>query len=135
MRNGLLGVLAGVLLIAGCSTVVSDAILRYHAAAAEVQLGMERDAVLLMLEPTQATLPLSRRKPPEQFFEVVDGQQRLVEIYFYRSRTNGDGLMTDDEFMPYVFHDGKLAAIGWTAIGGPKTQAQPTPEQHIHIVR
>ena len=129
------GLLAGLLLLVGCSTSVSDAILRYHSAAAEVQLGMDRDAVLLKLEPTQAELPLSRRKPPEQYYEVIDGRQRLVEIYFYRSRTNHDGLMTDDEFMPYVFHDGKLAAIGWTAIGGPKTQAQPTPEQHIHIVR
>lgn len=135
MRIVYAGVLTGLLLLAGCASPVSEAILKFHEAASNVQLGAERDAVLLILEPTQATLPLAERKAPEQYFETEDGRQRLVEIFFYRSRTNHDGILTDDEFTPYIFHDGKLAAIGWTTIGGPQTQAQPKTEQHIHIVR
>ena len=92
---------------------------------------MSKDAVLEILNPTQQILPLSQRRGSEQY--TKDGGH--VEIYFFRSHVNYDRILTDDEFTPYIFHDGKLAAIGWTAIGGPKTQAQPIPEQHITIIR
>ena len=122
-------------LLCGCSNSVELAIERYHTASPQVQLGMERDQVLLILTPTQEGLPLRHSKEPEMYYEVVDGQSRFVEIFFFRSQTNYDGILTDDEFTPYVFHDGKLVAVGWTAIGGPKTQAQPIPQQHIQILR
>jgi len=115
----------------GCSNSVSTAINRYHAARPQIQLGMSKDAVLKILEPTQQGLSLRRSRGPEQY--IQDGVH--VEIYFFRSHANYDKILTDDEFTPYVFHDGKLQAIGWTAIGGPKTQAQPIPEQHITIIR
>jgi hypothetical protein len=118
-------------LLCGCSNSLSKAISQYHAAAPQVELGMSKDAVLEILKPTQERLSLRQTRGPEQYMQ--DGVH--VEIYFFRSNSNYDQIVTDDEFTPYIFHDGKLAAIGWTAIGGPKTQAQPIPEQHITIIR
>lgn len=115
----------------GCSNPVGTAVNNYRTVAPQVHLGMSKDAVLEILNPTQQILPLSQRRGPEQY--TKDGGH--VEIYFFRSHVNYDRILTDDEFTPYIFHDGKLAAIGWTAIGGPKTQAQPIPEQHITIIR
>ena len=115
----------------GCSNAVGTAISRYHVVAPQIHLGMDKDAVLRILEPTQEGLTLRQRRGPEQYTQ--DGGH--VEIYFFRSGANYDKILTDDEFTPYIFHDGKLAAIGWTAIGGPKTQTQPIPEQHITIIR
>ncbi len=129
--------LCGVLmcLLGGCSNSVELVIQRYHQFSPQVELGMERDEVLLILTPTQEGLPLRHSKEPESYYEVTDGQSRFVEIFFFRSQTNYDGIVTDDEFTPYIFQNGKLTAIGWTAIGGPKTQAQPIPQQHINILR
>ena len=115
----------------GCSSAVGTAISRYHVVAPQIQLGMDKEDVLRALEPTQEGLTLRQTRGPEQYTQ----DNVHVEIYFFRSGANYDKILTDDEFTPYIFHDGKLAAIGWTAIGGPKTQAQPIPEQHITIIR
>jgi hypothetical protein len=115
----------------GCSNPVGTAINNYRAAAPLIQLGMSKDQVLKILEPTQQILSLRQSRGPEQY--IQDGVH--VEIHFFRSHANYDKILTDDEFTPYIFHDGKLQAIGWTAIGGPKTQARPIPEQHITIIR
>ena len=117
--------------LCGCSNPIGTAISRYHAARPQIQLGMSKDQVLKILEPTQQTLSLRQSRAPEQYTQ--DGVH--VEIHFFRSHANYDKILTDDEFTPYIFQDGKLQAIGWTAIGGPKTQAQPIPEQHITIIR
>lgn len=118
-------------LFGGCSSPVERAVQRYHAAAPRVQLGMERDQVLLILKPTQDSLSLWHRKEPQMYHEYAGGQERFVEIFYFRSQTNYDGLLTDDEFTPYIFHDGKLAAVGWQALDGPKTHTQPTSRQDI----
>ena len=117
--------------LCGCSNAVGKAIGQYHAVRSQVQLGISKDAALEILEPTQEGLSLRQSRGPEQYTQ--DGVH--VEIHFFRSHANYDKILTDDEFTPYIFHDGKLAAIGWTAIGGPKTQAQPIPEQYITIIR
>ncbi len=116
-------VLLAVLVLSACSNTqsISYAIDAYEARLGEVTLGQSKAEVLGKLEPTQASLAPRYKKPHEQYVE----DDKLVEIYFYRSRSFSDGLVTDDEFTPYVFEDGVLVAIGWTAIGGPKTQAQP----------
>ena len=115
----------------GCSSSVSKAISQYHVAAPQVKLGMAKSEVLSILGSTQQELSLRHTRAPEQYKKG----DIHVEIYFVRTHVNYDDILTDDEFTPYIFHDGKLTAIGWTAIGGPKTQAQPIPEQHITIIR
>jgi len=109
--------------LAGCagSGSINRAINNYLAVAEQVELGQSKKEVLALLLPGQESLSARQAKAPERY---IDGG-KLKEIYFMRSRSFSDGLVTDDEFTPYVFEDGKLVAIGWTAIGGPKTQAQP----------
>lgn len=118
-------IMAGIflpILLASCANtgVISQAINAYSVAASRVELGQSKQKVLAVLEPTQAELSAKQKKPSETFME---GEIRK-EIYFFRSRSFADGLVTDDEFTPYVFENGKLIGIGWTVIGGPKTQAQ-----------
>jgi hypothetical protein len=118
-------------LLAGCTTVspIDVAIADFRSAAVNVQLGDTKDSVLAILEPTQAGLPVAQRKYPETYMK----DKVRVEIVYFRSGHQVDGITTDDEFVPYVFHDGKLAAIGWTTLGGPKTQAQPVPQTDVDV--
>lgn len=131
MRKTILAIVIVIAAVAAGCNNVGPAVRAYQIAAPQIQLGMSKEQVLAILEPTQEGLPLSLRKAPEQYYQ--DGKR--VEIYFYRSYSNYDEVLSDDEFMPYVFHDGKLQAIGWTALGGPKTQSIPRPEQNITIIR
>jgi hypothetical protein len=99
---------------------INNAISDYHAQADKVQLGDPKDKVLSILLPTQEGLQESAKKPRESFMN----DKSVIEIYFMRSGLQPDGLTTDDEFTPYIFKDGVLAAIGWTFLGGPKTTGQ-----------
>ena len=120
------------LLAAGCATnSITTSIAAYESARAEVELGQSKREVLDILLPTQSQLERQFAKTPETYID----EGKTVEIYFMRSRSFNDGIVTDDEFTPYVFEDGVLVAIGWTAIGGPKTQAQARdddPDIHVH---
>ena len=44
-----------------------------------------------------------------------------VTILYCRTGWIPDSQSTDDEYTPFVFVEGKLNAIGWEAIGGPRT--------------
>ena len=125
-------VLAGALALGGCAAnSIYDSIDAYESVKQQVALGQTKQEVLELLQPTQRGLDSRFAKPPETYMQ--DGKTR--EIYFFRSRSFNDGIVTDDEFTPYVFEDGALIAIGWTAIGGPKTQAQTRnndPDIHVH---
>ena len=79
------------------------------------------------LEPTQKGLPRSVRKSPEKY--IKNGV--TVEIHFIRSSRQPDNRTTDDEFVPYLFNDGKLVGIGWILLGGPTTRGQKTPKINI----
>ena len=127
-----LGAVSIILMLSACASnqSISTAILAYEAQAGNIQLGQSKAEVLAMLSPTQASMPSRFGKPYEAYIE----DDKLKEVYFFRSRSFADGLVTDDEFIPYVFEDGVLIAIGWTAIGGPKTQAQQR-ESDVHIYR
>lgn len=117
--------------LAACATMntVDRAIDDFETAAAKVQLGDSKDKVLAILEPTQSALAAEQRKRHEEY----DKDKVRVEVYYFRSSQQPDGITTDDEFTPYVFHDGKLVAIGWTTLGGPKTQAQPVPRPNVDV--
>ncbi len=108
---------------------IGGAIKAYEAVAPQVKLGQSKAEVLAILQPTQAELSTRQTKASETFMEG----DVLKEVYFFRSRSFNDGLVTDDEFTPYVFEDGVLVAIGWTAIGGPKTQAQQRDNDDFHF--
>jgi hypothetical protein len=117
--------------LVACATMnpIDRAITDFEAAAAKVQLGDPKAKVLGVLEPTQGALAASQRKRHEEYYK----EKVRVEISYFRSSQQPDGITTDDEFTPYVFHDGKLVAIGWTTLGGPKTQAQPVPRTDVDV--
>lgn len=120
-----------VLMLAGCaSNGINKSIKEHEAVRSFVELGQSKEQVLTVLARAQRDLQPRYGKPPESY--MYDGKKR--EVYFLRSRSFNDGLVTDDEFTPYVFEDNVLVAIGWTAIGGPKTQAQVRDEHsRIHV--
>lgn len=117
-----------ILLISGCAiSQIDSTISKYESVADKVELGDSKEKALSILQPTQSDLPQSARKNPEKY--IKDGVK--VEIYYMRSARQPDGLTTDDEFVPYLFNDGKLVGIGWQVLGGPKTQGQATSSTYI----
>jgi hypothetical protein len=117
----LIYLLAMVILVCGCAAMqISPAINEYRAVSNQMKLGDTKEKVLAILLPTQKSLASQQMRSPETFMQ--DG--KTIEIYYMRSGWVSDGLTTDDEFTPYVFTDGILTAIGWTAIGGMKTHGQ-----------
>lgn len=122
-----------VLLVSGCESFwLSSSIRQYYEAAPQVKVGDDKEKVLELLLPTQEKLSGWEKKSPEAYKEGTD----LIEIYYFRTGWQADGLVTDDEFVPYMFKNGELTAIGWTALGGPKTLGQviqPAPVTNIEV--
>lgn len=110
------------LLCAGCGAGpmqhIDDAIEDYNWLAPHIHIDDSKEKVLAILGPTQTRLAPEERMPSRSFQR--DG--KLVEILFFRTKRIPDDLTTDDEFTPYIFIDGKLHAIGWTALGVPITR-------------
>jgi hypothetical protein len=117
--------------VGGCDPayLVDQSIAKYELVEGQIQLGDSKDIVIPLLDRSQAQLGSSERKRPEKYMKG----NTLVEIYYVRSGRQADGLKTDDEFTPYIFNNGKLVAIGWTAIGGPKTQGQASPTTNVYF--
>jgi len=110
-----------VMTLTGCVGARIDyAIKKHEISSKSINLGDAKESVLSILEPTQTMLSSSTKKPPGKY--IKDGV--LVEIYYMRTGRQPDGLTTDDEFTPYIFHDGKLVGIGWEMLGGFKSQGQ-----------
>ena len=110
-------------LLSGCSATsmsIDRSVSRYHEVAGGISLGDSKQEVLDLLLPTQEALPANSRKESDRYTDNDVG----VEIYYMRSGRQPDGLTTDDEFTPYIFHDGELVGVGWQILGGPKTQSQ-----------
>lgn len=127
-----IGLLGLALCLPGCALIpamrINEAIAQYRVRSQNVQLGDSKDMVLSSLLSTQSQLTPGESKSPESFYKGSN----LVEIYYFRSGRQPDGLTTDDEFTPYVFIDGKLSAIGWSVLGGPKTQGKVIPQTIVH---
>lgn len=128
-------VLAIVVLIffSGCFAVlnrdIDNAIRQHSDLMPQIQLGESIEKVRGLLEPIQQQMRANARKPPDRFLK--DGVE--VYIYYARSGRQPDGLTTDDEFTPYVFQNGKLVAVGWATLGGPKTHGQATSDTYINV--
>lgn len=117
--------------LSGCAALqIDSAISQYKAVASTIKLGDSKEDVLAILMPTQEKLSGKSTKSPEAYLQNGD----TIEIYYFRSGRQPDNLTTDDEFTPYVFTNGKLTGIGWTQLGGPKSQGQviqPAPVTNI----
>ena len=100
----------------------------YMAEAPKVRLGMSIEEVKRILEPSQQRLKNTEIKHSEMY----EKEGVFVEILYFRSGWQFDGITTDDEFTPYLFNDGKLVAVGWAILGGPKSHAQAAPETNVY---
>jgi hypothetical protein len=117
--------LATSLATSGCvGWQIDSAISRYQKTAPAIQLGDSKEKVLAVLMPTQEGVPARARKSQDAFKQGND----TIEVVYFRSVRQPDNLTTDDEFTPYVFKNGTLVAIGWAALGGPKSQGQVVPQ-------
>lgn len=133
-HTGVPALLVVLTILVGCGTYldpssymtarrIDQSISAHYSAAAQIELGDSKDRVFSLLEPTQSELNARERKPPDRYQEG----DSVVEIYYFRSGRQPDGLTTDDEFTPYVFVDGLLIATGLAALGGPSSRARSTP--------
>jgi len=124
-------ILFGAFVLSGCMPAyyIDQSIAKYEDVEGQIQLGDSKEKVLEILEPTQKKLRSTWRKRLEKY--IKEGV--LVEIYYVRTGRQADGLTTDDEFTPYIFNDHKLVAIGWTAIGAPKSYGQTTPTTNVNV--
>lgn len=100
----------------------------YMVAAPTIRLDMSKGEVVEIMQPSQFRLKNTDIKQPDLYRK--DGV--LVEILYFRSGWQNDGITTDDEFTPYLFNDGSLVAIGWATLGGPRSQGQSAPETYIY---
>ncbi len=99
-------------------------------ASQKVQLGMSRNKVINILQPSQKRLKNTEIKQSD----IYRKNGVLVEVLYFRSGWQSDGLTTDDEFTPYIFNNGKLVAKGWATLGGAKTQGQTTTNVNVSTV-
>lgn len=103
---------------------------KYKAVHNQVELGDSKEQVLGLLLPTQSELTSDLTKSADKF--IRDGVR--VEVHYMRSGWVQDGRSTDDEFTPYIFENGKLVAIGWQPLGGPKILSQ-TPPSNTTVIQ
>ena len=119
--------------IFGCGissiTQVNNSIVEYRNSSSKVTLGDTKEKVLSILIPTQSKLPITEQKEQESY--IKDGKR--IEIYYFRSKQEIDGLTTDDEFTPYIFTDGILTGTGWQVLGGPKSVGQTSPSTTVNV--
>ncbi|MGL4853664.1 MAG: DUF3192 domain-containing protein [Lentisphaeria bacterium] len=111
------------LICCSCISPIEQDINLYLVAAKNVKLGQSKDYVLQNFSSLNQSLAILDQKQPEKFTK----NGKLVEIYYFRSGWQDDGITTDDEFTPYIFENDILTAIGWTTLGGPKTQGKARP--------
>lgn len=100
-----------IIALGACSTVggsIDKSIESYNQVKDQVHLGESKQKVLSLLEPIQPNVEGRWLKDPDRYVE----SGVTVEIYYFRSGRQADGLTTDDEFTPYIFHDGTLVGIG-----------------------
>jgi len=126
--KSLLVALVFIFTLSGCVTVIDDSISNYRQVSHQISLGDSKAKVIPILEVAQEGVPVEWRKVTESY--IKNGV--TVVIYYARTLRQADGLLTDDEFTPYVFNNGELVGIGWTSIGGAKSQGQARSITNVH---
>lgn len=108
---------------------IRESITRYNRATPFISVGDDKKTAIERLYICQEDLADKFKKNPESF---IDKDGNVIEIHYALSRFIHDGVKTDDEYTPYVFKNNTLTAIGWTALGGPRTVGD-TPRPSIKI--
>jgi len=124
-------ILTPIFMLSGCgiSGQIDESISNYREVSHQISLGDSKAKVIPILEAAQEGVPVEWRKVTESY--IKNGV--TVVIYFARTLRQADDLLTDDEFTPYVFNNGKLVGIGWTLIGGARSQGRTTPVTNVNV--
>jgi hypothetical protein len=108
--------------ISGCTTIqntatdtdrpllIDETISEFHNVADQIELGDSKEKVLSILKPH--LIPRQMKRPDQYIKDDV-----RIEIYYFRTGQQPDGLTTDNEFTPYIFDNDQLIAIGWQYFG------------------
>lgn len=112
----------------------------YLQAESKVNIGDPKEKVLAVIEPTQAALPWNAKKGPKRYRKSGVN----VEIFYFRSAHIADGLMTDNEYTPYIFNNNILVGTGWEVMNdhgvvdseqrAGNTQSTTTVNQQVVVV-
>lgn len=123
MQQGIFtGIFLALALSACAGSEIDRSAANYDEVKDQVSLGDSKQQVLALLEPGQANLDPRWQKVPDRY---VDGNA-TVEVYYFRSSYQSDGLVTDDQYTPYIFRNGILVGIGWAMLRGPMAAQEAT---------
>jgi len=121
-------------LLGGCGgNPAQDAADYYQAHKNEVRLGMSEKQFAQFIAPAEAFYK------PDYCYRAPDRYTRnnqMIDVWYVISRTiyvSGGSECYDDEYTPYIFVDGKLAAIGWEHLGGPTRTSQDVAKEQAAI--
>jgi hypothetical protein len=108
--------------LTACSLNPRPAAIDYHEKTAPyVQIGMAEESFLKLMEPAlDASNQGKYGRKPDRYSIGSD----MYVVHFMRASMVDDGVVTDDEFQPYTFENGRLIAVGWNYLGGPKFTSQ-----------
>ena len=121
-----MGLLCVLTLLTACAgQSIQSAIKAYEQQTHRIELGQSKEYVLGILNTTQTNLSSQQKKASDIYME---GDKR-IEVHFFRSKSFSDGLVTDDEFTPYVFTDDILTAIGVDGNWRPKKHKAQTRDK------
>ena len=121
MKRYIILLVTGIILSGCVADTINSSVINYKSDVQhKIALGDSKSKALSLLLPLHSNLNPGWLKPPEQFIK----EGKYVYIHFQRTGLVEDNLVTDDEFTPYIFVDDKLAGIGWSMLGGPKSFGQ-----------
>jgi len=117
--------------ISGCTTIqntatdtdrpllIDETISEFHNVADQIELGDSKEKVLSILKPH--LIPRQMKRPDQYIKDDV-----RIEIYYFRTGQQPDGLTTANEFTPYIFKNDQLIAIGWQYIDEATSHVKST---------
>ena len=122
LRLNLFVVIVITFIFNGCVPISSmhSAVLEYKIIAPKISIGDDKEYVLSMLIPSQASIPRQMQRKPEKFMNYGEA----VDIYFLRTEINSGDLNSDDDFTPYVFKKGILSFVGWRYVSRSRYHGQ-----------
>ena len=122
LRLNLFVVIVITFIFNGCVPISSmqSAVLEYKIIAPKISIGDDKEYVLSMLIPLQASIPSQMQRKPEKFMNYGEA----VDIYFLRTGINSGDLNSDDDFTPYVFKKGILSFVGWRYVSRSRYHGQ-----------
>ena len=117
--------LAAAIFLSGCasSSKYDAAVDAYAISKIEVRRGMSESRVLSILGDS---ISQSGRKSETK---RLGTDRASYTIHYARSAVIRDGHTTDNEFVPYIFRDGRLIANDWGFLGGMKSVGDPNNDE------